>query len=309
MGKSLGRALAYASVRVLMFLAWVLPRPRALRLLGAVGLVARRVLRDERIRTEVNLSLALPECSRDEVRELGKRVWVDLGRNFVDVFRLPHLSWYDLPGFIEVQGLSRLEEVLSRGKGVLVVTGHVGCWELLTAYFSMLGYPVSVISRALGDARLEEFIDGLRRSKGTKPICEANHEAAAYDSLKKGRILAVSIDQDASSRGVFCDFFGQPAFTPVEPAVLALRAGAPIVPAAIHLRGGGVQVIRMEEPFYPRGDVNSESDVRSVMQNCTKAIEDLIRLEPTQWVWMRERWKTVPALTESEKKVAVDSEA
>jgi KDO2-lipid IV(A) lauroyltransferase len=309
LGKSLGRALAYTVVRVLMIVARTVARSHALRLFGAAGLLARRVLRAERILTEVNLSLALPEYSRNEVRKLGRRVWVDLGRNCVDALRLPYLSWHDLPGFVEVQGLTRFEEILSRGRGVLVVTGHIGCWELLTAYFSMLGYPVGVTTRPLQDARLEKLIDGLRRSKGIRTFSGASSEEAAYACLKRGHILAVLIDRDTSVKGVFCDFFGQPAFTPVYAAVLALRAAAPIVPMAIHLRDDGLQVIRLAEPIEPAGDPDSESDVRSVMQRCTKAIEVLIRLQPTQWVWMQERWKTVPVHTESEKRETANSEA
>jgi KDO2-lipid IV(A) lauroyltransferase len=264
------------------------------------------VRRAERVRTEVNLSLALPECSRREIRELGKRVWMELGRNFVDLLRLPHLTWHDLPGFVEVEGLNRFEEVLSRGKGVIVVTGHIGCWELLAAYFSMLGYPLSMVVRPLEDARFEKLMDGLRRSKGMRPIFGMSDVNAAYGCLKAGHILGTFIDRGTFAEDVSCDFFGQPALTPAGPAALALRAGTPIVPAAIHLQDGGVQLIRMSEPIEPLGEPDSESDVRSITQSCSKVIEDLIRCQPEQWTWMHERWKTPPVRSESEKRDKAD---
>jgi len=307
LGKTLRRALAYALVRVLMVIAWAVPRSCALRLFGTAGVLAWRMQREDRTRTEVNLSLALPELSRDEVREFAKRVWIDLGRNCVDVLRLPRLTWHDLTDFVEVQGLGRFEEVLSRGKGVIVVTGHIGSWELLAAYFSMLGYPLSVIVRPLRDERFEALVDELRRSKGMRPISRIGNVKAAYGCLKKGHILGVLIDQDTSVKGVFCDFFGIPAYTPAGPAVLALRAGAPIVPMAIQLQEDGTQLIRIKEPIESSGDSGSESDVRSIMQRCTRAIEDFIRYHPTQWVWMHDRWKTMPERSKSYEKETVST--
>jgi KDO2-lipid IV(A) lauroyltransferase len=193
-----------------------------------------------------------------------------------------------------------LEEAVSRGKGVVAVTGHIGCWELLGAYFSMMGYPLAVIVRPLRDQRLENLIDNLRRSKGMKPISRMTNVKAAYGWLKRGGILGVLIDQDTSVKGVFCDFFGRPAYTPAGPAYLALRTGAPIVPIAIQLEEDGTQVVRVKRPIDLPKSMDTDACVRLVMQACTQAIEDYVRCRPTQWVWMHERWKTTP-LRESER--------
>jgi KDO2-lipid IV(A) lauroyltransferase len=300
LGKSLRRALTYALVRILMSAAQRLPRSTCLRLFGAGGLLARRALRADRVRTEVNLSVALPQLTPDEARELGKKVWVDLGKNSVDVLRLPRLNWRDLLDFVEIEGQNYLDEALSRGKGVIAVTGHIGSWELLGAYFSMMGYPLSVIVRPLRDQRFEKLIDELRRSKGMRPISRMGNVKAAYECLKRGHILGVLTDQDTSVKGVFCDFFGRPAFTPAGPAVLAMRTGAAVVPMAVQMQEDGIQLIRVKEPIQTSGDARSEADVRRVMQRCSDAIEDLIRSHLTQWVWMHDRWKTFP--TESDWK-------
>ena len=296
MGKALRRAILYAFVRGLMSLAFILPRSLALRLFGGLGALASLFLRKDRIRAEVNLSLAFPQYSRQEIRDLARRVYAELGRNCADVFRFPRLRWYELSRFVKVEGLSYFEEAVSRGRGVVVVTGHIGCWELLAAYFSMIGYPLAVIVRPLRDQRLEKLIESLRRSKGMKPISRMTNVKAAYSWLKRGGILGVLIDQDTSVKGVFCDFFGRPAYTPAGPAYLALRTGAAIVPMAIQLEDDGTHVVRIKKPIVVPENLNSDAWVLSVMQACTRAIEDYVRYRPAQWVWMHERWKTVPLL-------------
>lgn len=296
MGKQLRWVSIYALARGLMLVTLVVPRSLALRVFGGLGGVGYVLLRRGRMRAEVNLSLAFPERSRQEIRRLARRVYVELGRNCVDVFRLRRLKWHQLGGFIRVEGLSYLEEAMSRGKGVVAVTGHIGCWELLGAYLSMMGYPLAVIVRPLRDERLERLIDGLRRSKGMRPISRIGSVKAAYSWLKRGGVLGVLIDQDTSVKGVFCDFFGRPAYTPAGPAYLALRTGAGIVPMAIQMDEDGTQIIRVKEPIDVPGGQDTEACVRSVMQACTQAMEECIRLRPTQWVWMHERWKTVPAM-------------
>jgi Kdo2-lipid IVA lauroyltransferase/acyltransferase len=300
LGKSLRRATLYAFVRGLMLLAFVLPRSLALRVFGGLGAWAFLLLRKDRIRAEVNLSLAFPEYSRQEIRDLTRRVYVELGRNCTDVFRFPLLRWQELSRFVKVEGLSYLDEALSRGRGVVAVTGHIGCWELLGAYFSMMGYPLAVIVRPLRDQRLEKLIDGLRRSKGMKPISRVTNVKSAYSWLKRRGVLGVLIDQDTSVKGVFCDFFGRPAYTPAGPAYLALRTGAAVVPMAIQLEEDGTHVVRVKKPIVVPENLDTDACVLSVMQACTGAIEDYIRSRPAQWVWMHERWKTVP-LRESER--------
>ena len=300
LGRWLRRASVYAFVKSLMLIAHVLPRSSALRLFGGLGAVGFLLLRKDRTRTEVNLSLAFPECSRRETRKLARRVYVDLGRNCVDVFRLPQLKWQELGSIVRVEGLSYLEEALSRGKGVIAVTGHIGCWELMGAHLSMSGYPLAVIVCPLRDPKLEKLIDSLRRSKGMKPISRMSNVKAAYSWLKQGGVLGVLIDQDTSVKGVFCDFFGRQAYTAAGPAYLALRTDAAIVPMAIQMEEDGTQIVRVKEPIDIPAGLDTETCVRSVMQACTQAIEDYIRRRPTQWVWMHERWRTGP-VRESER--------
>ncbi len=304
MRRSLRRAIAYVLIRGLTAASLRLPRTLSLRLFSGLGVLAFYALRRDRNKTEINLALSLPELTRSEVRALGRNVWAALGRNCVDALRLPQMCWEEINGLVRIEGLGILEEALCRGKGVIAVTGHIGNWEMLGAYFSMRGYPLSVLARPLRDERLETLVDSMRRSKGIRPIPRTGSVKPAYESLRKGGMLGVLIDQDTPVKGVFCDFFGRSAFTPAGPAYLAMRTGAAIVPMGIHLQADGTHLVTVMDSIphescdtrdcQAPSESLEDSRARSITQSCTKAIEELIRREPSQWVWMHERWKTRP---------------
>ncbi len=297
MWKSFRHALSFSLVKFLMWAACALPRPCALRLFSTLGALAFYLQPKARVTTEVNLSMAMPGLSRPEVRRFGRKVWSDLGRNCVDVLRFPCSGWEELDKLIRVEGLETLEEAVSRGRGVIAVTGHIGNWEMLGAYFSMRGYPLSVLARPLRDEKLERLLDRQRRGKGMRPISRIASARPAYESLKRGDILGVLIDQDTPVKGVFCDFFGRPAFTPAGPAYLAMRTGAAVVPMAISMQSDGTHLVRILKPVDAGTGDGDDKDRRAfdITAECTRSLEELIRLEPTQWVWMHERWKTRPA--------------
>ncbi len=304
MWKSLRHGLTFAFVKTLMSAVGALPRRAALRLFSTLGALAFYLLPKARVTTEVNLSMAMPGLSGRELRRMARRVWSDLGRNCVDVLRFPRTGWEDLDKLVRVEGLGILEEAVSRGRGMIAVTGHIGNWEMLAAYFSMKGYPLSVLARPLRDDRLEKMLDGIRRQKGMRPVSRIANAKPAYEALKKGDILGVLIDQDTPVKGVFCDFFGRPAFTPAGPAYLAMRTGAAVVPLAISMQSDGTHLVRILGPVDASAKDGDDPDRRAleITRECTGALERLIRCEPTQWVWMHERWKTRP---ETQKAAAV----
>jgi KDO2-lipid IV(A) lauroyltransferase len=294
--RSLRHGLTFAFVRALIWAAGALPRRSALRLFSTLGALAFYLLPKARVTTEVNLSMAMPGLSRAELRNVARQVWSALGKNCLDVLRFPRTGWDELEKLVRVEGLETLEEAVSRGRGVIAITGHIGSWEMLAAYFSMRGYPLSVLARPLRDDRLEALLDSLRRGKGMRPISRIANARPAYESLKKGDILGVLIDQDTPVKGVFCDFFGRPAFTPAGPAYLAMRTGAAVVPMAISMQSDGTHLVRILEPVDAAAKDGDDKDRRAleITAECTRSLERLIRYEPTQWVWMHERWKTRP---------------
>jgi KDO2-lipid IV(A) lauroyltransferase len=190
---------------------------------------------------------------------------------------------------VEVVGGHYLDDMLARGAGVVALAGHVGNWELLGAYLARAGYPLTVMATRIKDRRLDDLLVGVRRKAGIKVLERSRGLMGAFRCLTRGEVLGVLIDQDTSVDSVTVDFLGHPAKTPVGPAKLAARTGAAIVPMAMLMTPEGTYRIEIREPINLNGDKSLEHDV----ERCSKALEDFIRHDPDQWVWMHKRWKSV----------------
>ena len=158
----------------------------------------------------------------------------------------------------------------------------------------MKGYPTYVVGRQLNNPGLDRLVTVNRARAGIRNIVRGQSTRAILRALRQGGMVGFLIDQDTKVEGVFVDFFGRPAYTPVGPVVLARKTGAPIVPAAIHREADDTHhvVVREAIPLVRTG--NEREDRRVNTERCSKALERFIREHPTQWVWMHRRWKRRP---------------
>ncbi len=242
-----------------------------------------------------NIRMAFPEGDALITRALARGAFAYLGRNSFDALSLEHLSREAILGLCRIEGEEHLRVPYERGNGVLILTGHIGCWELLAAYITWKGYKVSVIARELRDGRLNDKLVGIRRRHGIVSIPRGRSAVAGYRVLRKGGILGMLIDQDIDVDGVFVPFFGVPAHTPRGAAVFALRSGASIVPMGIHLQPGGSHKITvLSELVFPPAALSKEERIDELTGRCSAAIERLIRIYPQQWVWFHDRWRKRP---------------
>jgi KDO2-lipid IV(A) lauroyltransferase len=189
-----------------------------------------------------------------------------------------------------------LEAALSRGRGVVVVSGHVGNWELLALRVARSGIArASAVAKETSDSRMTALLEEFRAANGLHSIWRGQDGAAKQilRSLRDGEILGLLIDQDTRVQSVFVPFFGRSAATPRAAADLALRTGAGVVCAFCQrTRDGRYRISMQELGFQPGGD--READVRELTAAMTRQIEEAIRRSPEQWVWMHRRWKTQP---------------
>jgi len=290
--KKLRKLLALLLVKALILVARMLPRRVGLKLFSALGHFAFSAYRKERDRAVSNVSLAFPEIDPLIVRALARGSFKSLGRNALDAIRLAFISREEVLGLCTISGEDHLRQSYERGRGVIALTGHIGCWELLGARLSRKGYKVSVIARDLHDGRLNDILVRIRRRHGTVSIPRGASAVAGYKVLKKGEILGMLLDQDIDVDGVMVPFFGVPAHTARGAALFALRSGADIVPMAIHMRPDGSHGITVRPPLeIPPEDLGEEWRIDELTASCSKAIEELIRIYPQQWVWFHDRWK------------------
>jgi len=242
-----------------------------------------------------NVSMAFPEVDTLIARAVARGAFLYLGRNTFDALSLVHASRDTILDLCTVEGEEYLRIAYERGNGVIGLTGHIGCWELLAAYFSEKGYTVSVIARELRDGRLNGMLVEMRRRHGIVSIPRGATAVAGYRVLRKGEILGMLIDQDIDVDGVFVPFFGVPAHTPRGVAVFALRSGAPIVPLGIHLQPDGSQRITIfPEIEVPPAGLPDQERIDELTGRCSEAVERLIRIYPQQWVWFHDRWRKRP---------------
>jgi len=144
----------------------------------------------------------------------------------------------------------------------------------------------------LRDARLNDILVGARLRHGTVSIPRGAGAVSGYKVLKRGEILGMLLDQDIDVDGAMVPFFGTPAYTARGAAIFALRSGADIVPMAIHMQPDGRHRITVRPPLeIPPGDLGEEWRIDELTASCSRALEELIRIYPQQWVWLHDRWK------------------
>ena len=273
-----------------------LPRKSAISVGGVLGKFAYFLIRGARRKTLLNLSLVFgKEMNETKLRKLACQVFENVGKNVADAVRLKKTRWEDVEKITEIEGLEHFDQAYRSGKGVIALTGHIGNFELMAAYFSLRGYKVAVVGRELYDSRLDRLLVKNRESVGLQNIPSSAGVKPIMRALTAGKVLGVLADQDSSRvRGVFVNFFGRAARTPEGPVLLAYKTGSPIVPMAVVRKDKSKYKIIVKPPVELTFSQNREKDITDVTQKCTKALESIIREYPDQWLWMHDRWKSKP---------------
>ena len=289
--KRLKNTLIYQGVRILIALINRIPRRLALSLCEALAFVTYLFAPGTRRLTLDNLALAFgSQMTVRERKRLGRQVFQNLGRNAVDAIRLPKITADNVDDLVQAEGIVYLDEAYKMGKGVVAAGCHLGNFELLGCYLALKGYEVTVVTATLYDPRLDTLLRNNRMKGGLHIEKREYATSAVLRALRRGHIVGLLIDQDTRVPGTFVQFFGQPAHTPVGPAILADRTGAPIVPMAIHRLSDDTHQITIRPPIPSSG--HSKEAIHKTTQAYTGEIEQFIRHTPVQWPWMHDRWKT-----------------
>lgn len=286
----------YWAVLFTIFVSRLMPRTWWLALFGLIGRTVYAFPSRFKDLTIHHLGMAFgKEKSTEEILALSKEVYVMLAKNGADVIR----SWSvknreQLEKFVVFEGKEHAERALAKKKGVIYFTGHIGAFELMITTMGLNGLPFMVIGTELKDERLNDIVVQFRAKHGSEPIQRGRETFKLIKTLKSGGTVGMLIDQDTRVKSRFVNFFGMPASTPVGAALMAMKTGAAVVPALIHLGKDNLQhmVLYPEVEMVNTGD--EEADMITNTQTLTTILEQAIRRNPAQWVWMHERWKTKP---------------
>ena len=195
---------------------------------------------------------------------------------------------------VKVTGEEHLKAAYQRGKGVICLVPHMSSWEFAAITPPMLGYSTSAASKAMKMELLEWLMVKFRTRRGMKNITREGSYQALTEVLKRGECLIIMTDQDTRVKGVFVDFLGKTAYTPLGASRLLADTDAALVPMAMTRREDGdyLFTIYPELPATKTGDQAQDLMTNTINQN--KILGEMIRKNPTQWVWMHQRWKTTP---------------
>jgi len=273
----------------------IFPLRFGLWLAGSIGWVVFAVLPKERRKMFDNLKNAFPEKKDVEIEKIAREVFSNLCKNAVELVSFRKLTPRTLDKWIISDGAyEKIDRVLSKKKGVIMLASHFGNWELISAYFTLKGYDGTVIARRIYFHKYDEFINRLRRYVGVGVVYRDESPKKIFRVLKRNAMLGILADQDVDSvDGVFVDFFGRPAYTPKAPVALALASGAPIVPCFV-IREKNRHRLILEEPLELEEKSDKQETIRFNTQKWSRIVESYIRRYPEQWVWMHRRWKTRP---------------
>jgi Kdo2-lipid IVA lauroyltransferase/acyltransferase len=300
--KRIKRTFSYYLIRVVIGLFRMMPRRVALWIGEVFGRIAPVIARKEMRLAREHLTMAFgSSMNQKEIDRLAREMFRYLSLNFIDTVRVRAVSQDEIRTICIPHHMERLHDAIAKGKGVVGLTSHAGCWELTGVYITTEGIPTSAVGAQLYDPRLQELLQDSREGAGIENIARGKDTREILKALKRGRLLGILTDQDIKAKGVFVDFFGRSAHTAVAPAVLSLRYGAPILPILTWRDTGHRHHLCVGEPITvpPSGDF--DTDVKALTAACSRVVEEFIREHPAQWVWFHKRWKQKPPDSGGEK--------
>lgn len=269
----------------------VLPRPLALTLARLLGHLAYGVLPKRRRTALDNVRRAYgPELTEAGVRRIARGSFVHMVLTFVEFAR--YAGGDEKLLSFEVKGIEYLREALKRGRGAILMTGHMGNWELGASLFALNGIPCHIVARRPSTDAVAGVLTEYRRRIGVVEIPRQRGMRGILKALRAGSVVAVVLDQYAGGHGVRVPFFGRETPTFTTPALLSLRYDIPVIPCCARRREDGqTEIHLLPETPADRSGATDEENVLRTTRRYAAILETFIREKPDQWLWMHRRWR------------------
>lgn len=290
-----GDALEYYALRAGLGLLRVLPWSLAGHIGARVAALGYWPLGIRRGIVETQIAAAFPEWDQLTVLQVARAAYEHLGRTTVEAALLPTLSPKKVVDLFEGEGdWPLLAQAHGEGRGVIIVTGHIGNWELAGAYIAARGVPIEGVTRRMANSLFDSYVTATRRRSGVGVIADSEAVRRIPRALRAGHVVGLVADQGLKGMAsTFVPFFGRPAKTPRGPAVFALRSEVPVFAGtAVRLPGGKYRA--MVEPVTVTTTGDRERDVDAVVACYTAILERWVRAYPEQYLWHHRRWRRQP---------------
>lgn len=301
-GKRLKRSVKYSAiiglVKFILFTVKIMPWKWTSSMCAHLGILGFYLVKKERIKTIKNLTIAYgAEKSDAEINLMAREVFYNLGRGAAELaIKLNTDTEEEYFRNVEVIGREHAERAVARGKGMIMIIPHLGCWEALPKAWTVLGVKGGAVGKPMKNEKINNWVLKNREFNGFKVMPRGSSYKTILQFIKQNNSLGMLIDQDTNVKGVFVDFYGKPAYTPIGAAMLALDTDAAVITSCYVRTKGNQYKLICSEPIETirTGDRKEELQLNTELYQ--KSIEKLIKKYPHQWVWMHERWKTTPEM-------------
>jgi KDO2-lipid IV(A) lauroyltransferase len=269
-----------------------------LALFSFLGTACYYILRTDRKITNSNLRFVFGnDWDNKKIRAVSRAVFRSMGKNLFDAVHLGAAKADTFDGIVSHDSLYNIAQACGRGKGIVAITAHLGCFEMLLHLFARRGLACFAVGRAFKNPDIDDAVRKMRSGPDIEYVDRSESSRRIVRLLRQGKVMGVLIDQDTIVEGVFADFLGHPAFTPASAVRFAMKLGIPMFVAVTARVAGDKHHVYVSEELTPidTGDINA--DLVANVQRINDIISGYIRKHPEQWVWMHERWKTKQAGT------------
>jgi KDO2-lipid IV(A) lauroyltransferase len=294
--RKLRHDLLFFAARLGYKCAQIVPRRLGLILFGSIGKLIYLFPGLDKKRTLEHLRFVYGNrWNHKQIHCVACGVYCNLGKNLFDSIYLSQLSAAELDKVVTCDPIDELKKEYDKGKGIIIVTSHSGCFEMLLHYFPAHGFKCFAIGRKMFDQRLEDLVRQTRAGKDIAYLDRSEGTRKMVRLLGEGRFFGVLIDQDTSVEGVWSDFLGHSAFTPSGPVKLAMKFKIPLfVITTARIKKERHHIFISPKVEMTNTD-NFEADLQANVTKVNGYICETINRYPSQWVWMHRRWLHQPS--------------
>jgi KDO2-lipid IV(A) lauroyltransferase len=296
--------LQYIGLRLVAMILHCFPVRANLRTAGLLGDIMFAVDRKHRERALGNLRRSFPNMPEAVRRQMARRSMRQLFIFFVEMLfttRLVRLdTWRKYVDLRDFQQTLRL--LLDEKRGLIMLTGHYGNWEILGYVLATLGFATTSVARPLDNPYVNDYVLGVRERRGQRIVNKSGAVVEVTQVLENRGTVGFIADQNAGSKGIFVDFFGRKASTYKSIGLLAMEYNVPVVIGYARRVGDDFRFcVGAQDIIFPEDWQNQDDPLRYITQRYTKAIEDFVREDPGQYLWVHRRWKSRPKGEVAEK--------
>ncbi len=289
--------LQYAGLRLAVMCFQMFPINANLRTARLIGTIWYRTMKRHRDRAREHLRLAYGSTlSEKQIDRLTIQSMQQMTMMAMEVLFTPRLvNEWTWPRYVTLKNIEPALDALLSKRGAILVTGHYGSWELVGYTLAALGFPLHAVMRPLDNPYLNSYLVDARAKRGLRLLYKKGAVASADDILESGGILGFIADQNAGRKGLFVDFFGVKASTYKSIGLLAIHHRVPIIAGYARRLGPDFQYeVGCSRIILPEEWEGRPDELAWITQEYTAAIEDFIREEPGQYLWIHRRWKSRP---------------